>query len=67
MTRALSYLALALICAALGATVAVAWERRTMLGVLLSPGGYGGGSSRVWDGAWRNIDRDGHSVRGAYG
>ena len=67
MIRALSHLALALTCAALGAIVAVAWERRTMLNVLLSPGGCGGGPSRVWDGAWRNIDGDGYSVGGAYG
>lgn len=67
MTRALSYLALALTCAALGAIVAVASERRTMLNVLLSPGGCGGGPSRVWDGVWRDIDGDGYSVGGAYG
>lgn len=67
MTRALSYLALALTCAALGAIVAVASERRTMLNVLLSPGGCGGGPSRVWDGAWREVEADGYSVGGAYG
>ncbi|HEX6940217.1 MAG TPA: hypothetical protein VF158_12455 [Longimicrobiales bacterium] len=51
--RALPYLATAFAGLALGALVAAALERRTMLGTLLAPGGRGGRESGVCiDGTW---------------